>query len=156
MHAKTPDLEPTESPLLAEARLRAEMAQALAAAAPDGWARIRYECSTVGGVADISAVAELLDGSSVAADIPPGLSLVRRRLRAAMYQADRGTWFSMVLTVRRDGAAEATYNYDDEPSWHVDVADREWLTEQRKYPRSPDHRPDWLKRNLARAGLTDE
>jgi hypothetical protein len=148
-------MEMNEPPILAEAHLRTEMASALADAAPTAWRELRYTAASVGGVTDIQASAVFDDERVEPLDAPGRVSLLRSKLRTAMYEPGTGTWFSMTLTVTHDGRAEATYNYDEEPWSHVPIVSSAWLADQEKFPRDPEHRPAWLQRKLAEAGHSD-
>ncbi|WP_221584811.1 hypothetical protein [Microbacterium sp. G2-8] len=139
-------------PMIAEAEIRAEIARELVAVAPAGWVRIVFSAASVGGATDVLVTAELENGGDRSLAAPSGTALPLSRLRRALYEQDRGTWFSMELIVTSDGAAEATYDYDDEPREFVGLIPRLWLADQEKFPRSLENRPEWLRAKLAEAG----
>ncbi|WP_105565738.1 acetate and sugar kinases/Hsc70/actin family protein [Microbacterium halophytorum] len=145
-----------EPPMIAEMRLRSEMAEEFASAAPDGWSRIEHSISSVGSVTDTSTAVTLTNGETALLDPPRAVVLARRELRRAMYEPERGTWFSMELVVTREGTAETTYNYEGEPWSHTPIGPQRWLADQKKFPRSPENRPDWLRAKLADAGYEDD
>lgn len=141
----------TVSPaFLIEARLRGEIAKAIAGAAPADWEKIRYRAATVANIADVT-VTLVRGGREEPFTDAPSVALPRRRLRAAMYRPDEGTWFSLDLEVSRSGAVEARYDYHGEPAFHVPPAPSAWIQDQARFPRSPENQPDWLKRRLKEA-----
>ena len=70
-------------------------------------------------------------------------------LRRACYQEGKGTWFGLEVKVTPDGAVTAKYNYDTEPNWELPIEPTLYVQEQEKYPRDPEHQPEWFKRRLA-------
>ncbi|GGC97119.1 hypothetical protein GCM10011512_25160 [Tersicoccus solisilvae] len=69
-------------------------------------------------------------------------------LRAAMYRPGSGTWFSAVLTVTAAGKADASYNYDDEPTWPFPVDPQVYATDLEAFPRDDAHLPEWLRQKV--------
>ncbi|WP_156761682.1 hypothetical protein [Microbacterium karelineae] len=143
-------------PMIAEAERRAAIAQELVAAAPEGWARVVLSAASVGGATDVLVTVVLEDGDSRSIGAPSGIALPLSRLRRVLYEAGRGTWFSMELVVSSGGAAEASYDYDNPPRKFAALVPHLWLADQKRFPRSPENRPAWLQAKLAEAGFVEE
>ncbi|WP_105565735.1 hypothetical protein [Microbacterium halophytorum] len=144
--------ETDEPPMIVEAELRAAIAAELVAVAPAGWVRIVLSAASVGGVTDALVTAELAGADDRSLAAPSGTAIPLSRLRRALYRRDRGTWFSMELVVGSDGSAEAKYDYDNPPRDFAALVPRLWLADQQRFPRSPEHRPDWLHAKLMALG----
>lgn len=70
------------------------------------------------------------------------------QLRAEMYELspEQGTWFSAKCTITKEGDFEMEYNYDHEPS--LDTEDMEYKKDFKRFPRSENKIPAWLKKRL--------
>lgn len=77
------------------------------------------------------------------------LSKAVRKLRKACYIEGKGTWFGIAVTVTRDGAATAEYNYDTEFEWDTRIEPTLYVREQEMFPRDLEHQPEWFQRRLA-------
>jgi hypothetical protein len=77
------------------------------------------------------------------------LNLALDRLRQACYVEGKGTWFGIAVTVTRDGAATAEYNYDAEFEWNHTIEPTLYVREQEMFPRDLEHQPEWFQRRLA-------
>lgn len=78
----------------------------------------------------------------------PSLQLSVAQLRKACHQEGKGTWFGLEVKVTPDGAVTAECNYDTEPNWELPIEPTLYVQEQEKYPRDPEHQPEWFKRRL--------
>ena len=74
-------------------------------------------------------------------------------LRRVMYKPGLGSWFSVFMTVWRDGRARTEYNYDTKPDFGS-ARGISYLTDLHTYPIDEDKRPEWLKEQVAE-GIAD-
>ncbi len=142
-----------EPPMMLEARLRTEIAQKIAAAAPVGWTAIDLEVMALGRLRELHTSITIQSGDVIREDGIGGVSLEVRDLRKGMYEAGRGAWTVMRLRITAAGTSEATYSYDEHPVFAFGVGAAEYATEQQRFPRDPDHRPTWLQEKLTEAGV---
>lgn len=85
-------------------------------------------------------------------DFPPVESVdLLLELRQVMYVSGAGTWFSMELEITPDGRTATRFTYDAEPHWAL-VPDDATYVEDMRYPRLPEHQPDWPREKLSRGG----
>ena len=134
--------------------LELEIARMLAGAPAPGWTSLKIEMNCVGNVqgglifVDRNGVEER--------EFPPRPSYRRfRELRDAMFREGHGTWFSMTVELESDGHMRASYNYDQEPEWDVPIGDDEYAADLERYPRRPEHIPQWLKDKLTSEGAAE-
>ena len=89
-------------------------------------------------------------------DAPDGLGPHLSRLRMAMYQPGNGTWFSMRMTVELPARVTADFEYEDEPDFGDAPLPESSLTDElARYPRDPEHVPDWLRGRITTDPVSD-
>lgn len=74
-----------------------------------------------------------------------------KELRDVMYWPGVGTWLSMELTVARTGGkgkVDVRFDYDGRPDWTDPPNPTLYAKELHKYPRDPEHIPDWLRERI--------
>ena len=74
--------------------------------------------------------------------------LAAERLRTLMYKPGAGTWFTMEVLVRREGTADARFDYDSEPAVPAPPSDLAYAEDARVFSRDAAHTPDWLAAKL--------
>jgi hypothetical protein len=127
-----------------------EIGQRLTGVLPPGWARATLTWSAVvggGALASLSAVDG--EGRSVRSDLPDGLGGPCGRLKNGMYRPGAGTWFTMTFELSADGSYTAGFDYDGEPEMAGYIPEH-FLKEVARFPRDPEHVPDWLAKVLDR------
>jgi hypothetical protein len=88
--------------------------------------------------------------------VPRGIDDLGRALRRAMATPERGTWFSLFLTLEADGSYTARFNFDrrvyDNPATPFspgrlgDVpTDSDFALDLERYPRGARYQPAWLE-----------
>ncbi|MEV6827545.1 TNT domain-containing protein [Amycolatopsis sp. NPDC051102] len=125
---------------------------------PGGWARVGAQFRQVGDYAEIEVRAVGDEDGPVSVSLPavPRLGGLFARLRAAMFQAEAGTWFQGTFTLDAESQFDFDFDADREPDWRVPPNDggrpstAAYELELATFPRSPKHLPAWL---TAKAGL---
>jgi len=96
-------------------------------------------------------------------DLPtPDVEALGQQLREAMADPERGTWFSLVLTLSSDGSFTARFNgerrvFDDAASPfeatgdEVVPTDADYAADLARFPRAEKYRPEWLPGDAAQA-----
>jgi len=95
-------------------------------------------------------------------DLPtPDVADLGAQLREVMADPERGTWFSLVLTLTAGGSFTARFNTDrrvfDDPaspfeaSGVVVPSDSDYAADLARFPRSGKYRPEWLPSGVAPA-----
>jgi hypothetical protein len=119
-------------------------------------------------VGDVSRTwVDALDAAgSAKQDLPtPDVEALGQQLREAMVDPERGTWFSLVLTLSSDGSFTARFNgerrvFDDAASPFeatsdvVVPTDADYAADLVRFPRSEKYRPEWLPEGVAPAAST--
>jgi hypothetical protein len=116
--------------------------------APEGWIRAHLEASMVGpewsGIVTITTPDKELRGG-----LKEGHAVgLLRQLRHRMYLRGAGTWYSMALDIAPGPEPTATFNYDDEPLFDVELDASAYLRDMQRYGRKVAHRPDWLRTKI--------
>ncbi|WP_410667110.1 TNT domain-containing protein [Amycolatopsis sp. cmx-4-68] len=125
---------------------------------PGGWTRVGAQFRQVGDYSEIEVRAVGDEDGPVSVSLPaaPRLGGLFARLRAAMFQAEAGTWFQGTFTLDSASQFDFDFDADREPDWRVPPNDggrpstAAYELELATFPRSPKHVPAWL---TAKAGL---
>ncbi|NGY65455.1 hypothetical protein G7043_41840 [Lentzea sp. NEAU-D13] len=125
-----------------------EIGRDLIGGCPQGWSRIDLSASVALTQDLMSLVVLMPDHSSPSADLPLSVGRALRELRELMYTDERGTWFSLRYTMDPPAAFHVVYNYDFDPKWYPDLSPHEWARDLERFPRAPEHVPDWLRAKL--------
>jgi len=134
--------------MVAQAQGTEQIARALVAAVEPGWSELRYVQQSAGGVGRMN-VYVVRDGVETKMGSPAGAHLTARTMRGQMYQPGTGTWFSMELAVTDAGKVSTNFNYDDDPVFDPPIDPIAYAVDQDKFPRDPEHQPEWLRDRIA-------
>jgi len=144
--------------------LQDQIAARVAASLADvDWAEATLFVLQVAGVR--RAWVDALDAvGSAKPDLPtPDVDDLAAELREVMADPERGTWFSLVLTLTAAGSFTARFNGDrrvfDDPASPFEAtgaevvpSDADYAADLARFPRAEKYRPDWLPAAGAPAG----
>jgi len=116
--------------------------------APEGWVRLEYEYFSVDSYSAASLRAEYSDGRSEMVRCPISVLDNPDKLRAGMYQEDKGTWFSIKYTIVRPSKYSVDFNYDEYPDFTFRPAPEGFVDDLEIVPRSEEFIPDWLREQI--------
>lgn len=116
-------------------------------------------------VADVRRTwVDALDAAgSAKTDLPtPDVDELAAQLREVMADPERGTWFSLVLTLAADGSFTARFNTDrrvvDDAASPFEASgddvvptDADYAADLTRFPRSEKYRPEWLPADVLAA-----
>lgn len=139
--------EVPEGGLLAEREALVEVARALWAQLPDDCDRIRLEALSFADFSEHRKRAFNAEGERVIGASYPVVKALEK-LRRVMYKPNTGTWFTATFDLVRPGKLETHFDYDNEPDWSVAPSDDTYRAEAEKFPRSPEHTPEWMRAKL--------
>lgn len=148
-----PENNPT-APAVDADRVRDELAQALVSGAPPDWAEIHLVFRGSSTICQEEVTGSTLSGGTLLMPPPPDSAQRLKQLRAAMYEPGRGTWFSAVITVKRNDEAAFVFNYTDDPHW-TPVSPAVFTLDQERFPRDEQHIPAWLRQKLAEGAAAE-
>ncbi|MCI2419386.1 TNT domain-containing protein [Saccharopolyspora sp. K220] len=113
--------------------------------APEDWQEITVEYRATGEYHDLLGEVAAQDGSSRPWEPPAELQDIFERLREGMYRPDVGTWLSALYVVERPSSYRIDINFDSEPLWQRPLPRAAYVDELRRYPRSEENIPDWMR-----------
>ena len=119
------------------------------------WAEATLFLIEVGSISRVRVDALDATGSARQGLSVPDVASTGSLLRETMADPDKGAWFSLALTLTRDGSFTARFNldrrvYDDaaspfEPGGAGEVpSDSDYLADLERFPRAEKYRPSWL------------
>jgi hypothetical protein len=111
---------------------------------PPGWVEANIEYRAVGAHRELVAQLIAPNGTVVPVAAPSEVWELFGRLRAGMYQPDRGTWLSAVYRLQRPSSYSVDFNGDYEPVWDTVPTPADLAEELRLFPRTPENVPQWL------------
>lgn len=139
------DAKPIPAPIR-QAQLIREIAQAVVRDVAPGWDRVRYVARMTREVSGFEAYV-YQDGSETTILSEDEADDLAYELRSVMYRPGTGTWFTFTVDITPGGQAKSTFDYDNEPD--IPEADPTvYLNEQEKFPRDPEHQPEWYVERL--------
>ncbi len=122
-----------------------DIARELNAAAPPGWERIRVVQRSVGRHDEVSG--QLTAGGRTQPWLAPlAVDLALANLRRGMRKPGAGTWFTCEYWLEPN-RYNATYDYDNEPSWSTPPSRAAFVEELTEFPRTEV--PEWLSDRAA-------
>lgn len=118
---------------------------------PEIGAQLIYESKLVGGYGNNSLIATHEDGTRDPIRPPASIIAPCKKLRYGMYQEGKGTWFSMKYTITRPSSFTVDFNYDEPPKFQFAPDPELYVEDLKRFPRDPEHIPDWLREKLREA-----
>ncbi|MFC7621051.1 hypothetical protein [Microlunatus sp. GCM10028923] len=113
---------------------------------PAGWESITVTMTGLGPMTSVS-------GAATVGGVPRYLSIdgdavdSAENLRTMMYAEHTGTWYRATLTITPDGQINSDFDYDGKPYDPEDEGTEPiidlLMRDQKRYPRDPEHLPDW-------------
>ncbi|WP_433273690.1 hypothetical protein ACQPZF_19735 [Actinosynnema sp. CS-041913] len=126
--------------------LVAEAANALASAAPAGWAELALSVSATVLAYDFAVTVRDERGADPGQVVlSPVVTDAFQELRGVLYEEDRGTWFSARMVLRPGTRPEVSFNYDEDPRWWPALHPTTFVRDLEVFPRSEEHIPPWLR-----------
>lgn len=119
---------------------------------PEKGERLVYEDMAVGGYGSSRLTAFYENGNSEKISSPVSIIEPCEKLRHGMYQEGKGTWFSMTYTITRPSSFTVDFNYDEPPKFQIPPTAELYAEDLERFPRDPEHIPDWLQEKLREAG----
>ncbi|WP_435111469.1 hypothetical protein [Nocardiopsis synnemataformans] len=119
--------------------------------APEQWEKMVYKYTLVFRSGTSSLSATYSDESSEVIDAPLSALEQGKKLRYGMYMEGKGTWFSMRYTITQPASYSVDFNYDKAPDVTFPPSPEDYAADLRKFPRDPEHIPDWLQEELRKA-----
>ncbi|MFE4455827.1 hypothetical protein ACFROC_00585 [Nocardia tengchongensis] len=127
------------------------VANALVAAVPQGWNRIRFEFRGTVQISGARFESIAADGVVERHSVPKVAMREFDRLREAMYEPGRGTWFTARLAIDQSRGPEVDFDYDSEPDFNPQLTAGAYALDLRYFPRDDAHTPIWLQDKLREA-----
>ncbi|WP_243791749.1 TNT domain-containing protein [Saccharopolyspora gloriosae] len=125
-------------------------------AAPEDWQQITVEYRATGEYQDLLGEVAAQDGGTEPWEPPEELWAIFEHLREGMYRPDVGTWLSALYVVERPSSYRIDINFDAEPQWQRPLPRAAYADELRRYPRTDDNVPDWMRAKLDAASVPAE
>lgn len=117
-------------------------------AAPEDWQQITVEYRATGEYHDLLGEVAAEDGGTEPWEPPEELWGIFEHLREGMYRPEVGTWLSALYVVERPSSYRIDINFDAEPQWQRPLPAAAYVDELRRYPRTDDNIPDWMRAKL--------
>lgn len=124
------------------------IAHALVAAVPQGWNRIQFEFRGTVQISGARLESITADSAMERHSVPKVAMREFDRLREAMYEPGRGTWFTARLVIDQSGGYEIDFDYDFEPDFNPRLTAGAYALDLRHFPRDDAHTPIWLQDKL--------
>lgn len=128
-----------------------EIGGALVAAVPDEWQELELIFYSTVGIDGASFVVTKPDGTKDTRTSPTPAMRKFGELRSAMYEEEKGSWFTARLIIRPPGRFEVDYDYDSEPEFVPPLTAGAYALDFDYFPRSAENTPEWLREKLAEA-----
>jgi hypothetical protein len=150
--------EPPARPLTFEDRrdLHRQVTDVLLARAPADRDEVRVMYRAAGSREEVVGHVLGLDGQLREWEAPPEVAAPFRRMRADMYQAGVGTWSAVSAVLQYPARLGLTFLSPEDPRWRQPPSRYDVLDELEKFPRAPEHVPEWMKSVLPTADRVAE
>jgi len=137
-------------PMMAQSQILTEMAQDMIESITGEWNQATYTIMLFG--AHGSGSFEIVDAQGNSRKGRDRIAFnLSDELKRVMFVPGKGSWFSMVLTVRNSGSMEADFDYGTNPrlkNRFFSVSASGANNEQNKFPRDLEHQPQWYRELL--------
>ncbi len=117
-------------------------------AAPENWQQITVEYRATGEYRDLLGEVTTGEGGTHPWEPPQDLHGIFEQLRDGMYRPDVGTWLSALYVVERPSSYRIDINFDTEPQWRQPLPRAAYADELRRYPRTEENVPEWMREKL--------
>ncbi|GAA4882936.1 hypothetical protein [Saccharopolyspora cebuensis] len=128
----------------AQQQLIQEIGRTIALALPPGWQAANVEYRQVGSHRELVASLLAPNGTEIPIAPPGDVMALFTRLRAGMYEPERGTWVSALYRLQRPGSYTVDFNGDHEPAWRSAPPAEAYAQELHRFPRTGSVVPEWL------------
>jgi hypothetical protein len=143
-----PQLSPPE-----QNQLLGEIATLLVEELPQGWRRVVMDFMIIGRHANVAAAARMADGTTHQLNLPQKIAPLFSRLRRGMYTPGLGTWYSLELILDPPCTHSVRFNWQHEPSFRSAPAPEQFILDQKRFPRTAENMPPWLRERLTAVGV---
>lgn len=140
--ASTPTAEPGTGDA-AHLALYERISRAVLPFLPTGTAQVRVMAQSVGNVIELSAQAQLADGTtSNLPQIGQDAAAAFGELRAISYGSTEGPWFGALATITPNGQFTITFNKENQPRMQREITAEMLAAERERFPR--ETWPQWF------------
>ncbi|WP_143219730.1 hypothetical protein [Actinomadura sp. CNU-125] len=134
----------------------AEVGRSALELAPQEWDEIRYTVAATARFSKFDLAALLQNGELITLKPPMAMGTMMLELRAGMYRAGQGTWFTANYTIVRPSRYNVDFDYDNEPDFSPGAFDFEpvpetYVEDLEFFPRNAENIPDWLRQKINEA-----
>ena len=141
-------------PMIRQQQTVEEIARGLVEIMPEDWQNVVYLTRQVGGFTYEDLVAVSTDGT-VREFVPPEpVRASATELKDLGEKPGAGTWLEARISVEVSGRFRAEYEYD-EVALPNGLAPLAYAQEMRRYPRTPQETPGWMRAHLEQARTFD-
>ncbi len=129
-----------------------EAAQGIVERVPAGWSKVEFKYVAAAGTSSYRVTVTMNDGTRTETNDVP-LTVVRAisRLRRAMHEEHKGTWFTATITVDESMRYKTDFEYDSEPHFPVTISPKSFAEDLARFPRDEENIPTWLHEKLREA-----
>ncbi|MFD0902530.1 hypothetical protein [Actinomadura sediminis] len=120
---------------------------------PPGWGECQVEHRSAGSHHETVGVLRRVTGPGLPTpydDFPDELGRLFEQLREGMYAPGLGTWFTALFKLTFPFTYEVRYDREGPPRWQTPPPAAALEDELRRFPRDPEHVPEWLAGRPAR------
>lgn len=120
------------------------------------WTKITIEFKVISTFASLKGyylIGELQKSFNPQSAVSPGednLTTKFIKLREATYElsSQKGAWYTAVYEITPPGRFNVQYDYDQKPKFKYEPSPDQYVEDAKRFPRSEDLTPDWLKEIL--------
>ncbi|SIO90317.1 hypothetical protein [Nocardiopsis sp. JB363] len=141
-------------PMLRQQQTVEEIARALVEIMPEDWQNVIYLTRQVGGFTFEDLIAGSTDGTIREFVPPEPVRVLATELKDLGEKPGAGTWFEARISVEAAGRFRVEYEYD-EVAVPNGLAPLAYAQEMRRYPRTPEEIPGWMRTHLEQARTFD-